>query len=534
MPPIPPRGRDHREAGAQGDRADPRVPHRPPRPVVVRDEVRQGPHPAVGHRALSQGQAGVGPGGASPGVPRAARPVHRGVRDDGLRPPPGGGPSRPEAGQRDPGRLRRDDRPGLGPGDRLGRDRLDARRRLDRHVAVPAGRVADEVGQGLRYARLHGPGAGRGAPDGGRAGQRHLLPGRDPLHDPRRPDADRRSRRPDAALEDPERRLPLAPSGPRRRAGRARRRLPEGDAPQARGPLRRRPGAGPRPGAMARRRAGLRLSRADDRSPRPLVEAPSRPDRPGGVGPDRRVGARRLVGRRVRQSTGLGRRPGGPPAGQGAGGRGPRRERSGPVALGDLPGQDAVDRLAAAGTSADSRRLAEEVLRRIERGDDDHHFVKDLHEARLLATRIDRDGRFAVGIKLENYARIFREHGIDLEAIPDEAAGADPRPGPDSPGRGRRARRLGVRRAPEGPGEAVDRDRQRGRYRRGEQGDPRGDFGARQGEADRAGRAPGQDGRRADATAHRRQQPADSTEGGRQEFLEASGSRPTRATTGPS
>ena len=232
--PLPDRGRGDRRPGAPGDRAGLRARPVPRRPPLLRDAVHPRPDPQGRDRRVPPGRRRPRP---RPGPPRdraeaARRPLPRRLPGDGVRPRPRGDPPRPEAGQRDARRLRRDARGRLGPGQ-------DAGGALDRPgllVGPDAAEAAlgerperDPVRLDDRHAAVHEPRAGRRPARRDGAAERRLQPGR---HLVRRPDRRGAVPRPDArhpARQGQEGGLPAPPAGEPARAQGARSGLPEGD-----------------------------------------------------------------------------------------------------------------------------------------------------------------------------------------------------------------------------------------------------------------------------------------------------------------
>ena len=87
--PVPPRGRDHRRAGAPGHRPGLRPGDLRRRPAVLRDAVHPGRHPQGGDRPLPRRRdAQARPRPAVAGAAQAAAAVHRRLQRHRVRPQP--------------------------------------------------------------------------------------------------------------------------------------------------------------------------------------------------------------------------------------------------------------------------------------------------------------------------------------------------------------------------------------------------------------------------------------------------------------
>ena len=232
--PLPGRGGGRRPVAAPQHRADP--PHRRGRrPAVLRAGVRRRrqPGPAARRHALAGTRAAE--------LIESAGARRRRGASSGHRPP------RPEAGQHPAGGRRHAQDHRLRPGQVAGLGQ-----RPD----------ADRLDHGL--ARLHGPRAGRGQDQGGRAARRRLRPGRDPVRAAdRRPAVPGYDRPGDSRSGQEHRAGAAVAAGPRPAAGRRDDRaemLAEGAGEALR--LGRRGGRGP----AAVPRAASRSSRGRFRS----------------------------------------------------------------------------------------------------------------------------------------------------------------------------------------------------------------------------------------------------------------------------
>ena len=121
------------------------------------------------------------------GPASVARPVHRRLPRDRLRPQPWGPAPRPEAVEHPARAVRRDTGRRLGPGEgggtrrhpRVGLGRADAEDRAD--LGFGLGKQRNPAGHGGRDSCLHEPRTGRRATRSDRAGERRLQPGRHAL-----------------------------------------------------------------------------------------------------------------------------------------------------------------------------------------------------------------------------------------------------------------------------------------------------------------------------------------------------------------
>ena len=215
------------------------------------------------------------------GLSTAPAERHRHVQRGRLRPQPGGRPPRPEARERHARPVRRDPRRRLG-GRQVAPGPPGRRGRAGPVVRGPGGRVDDPARLGDRDAPVHEPRAGDGRPGAGRAGERHLQPGGDPVLPARRAcplPGRRHAERPGPRLP---RHLPRpSPVAPIRRSD-ARGDLLEGDVPGPARPSRDGPRPGQRPRGLAGgrplpRRAGARPGPGESFADPALPRAGARP-----------------------------------------------------------------------------------------------------------------------------------------------------------------------------------------------------------------------------------------------------------------
>ena len=153
-PAVPARGRDHRRAGAPGDRPGLRPGQLRRRPSLLRDAVHPRRQPQGGDRAVPRRRRRLKtrPRPAVAGAPQAPAAVPRRLQRDRVRAQPRGAPPRPQAGQHHRRQVRRDAGRRLGPGQ--GRSAGPSRARRGERTLTPSSASGSaETLPGRRWAR---------------------------------------------------------------------------------------------------------------------------------------------------------------------------------------------------------------------------------------------------------------------------------------------------------------------------------------------------------------------------------------------
>ena len=178
---VLPGGRDHGAARTPGDRPRLQPGSRRRRLPLLRDAVHPRPDPGGRDPGVSRGR-GARPRRAPAPAPRPDQAARRRLQHDRLRAQPGGAAPRPQAQEHHAGQVRRDAGRRLGPGAAVRPERGGPRpRRGDAHPQFRQQRLGLAHGGRRGHAGLHEPGAGGRALGAGRAAQRRVQLGRDPV-----------------------------------------------------------------------------------------------------------------------------------------------------------------------------------------------------------------------------------------------------------------------------------------------------------------------------------------------------------------